>query len=335
MGSIAAGTIVAKNYLPFARVLADSFSRHHPDIPFFMLLADEPEGCFDPSLETFQVLRLEDLGISDLRRFCFHYSRQEAVVAAKPYFLTCLLDLGFRSAVFLDADMLILNSMTPLLSVIHDSSVMLMPHLLNPPAGDAPFTRELNILISGVFNGGFVGVTGTAETRQFLTWWRNRLFDHCLHSVGEGMHYDQRWLDFTPSFIRELQIVRDLDYNVAYWNLHERDLVPCRFFHFSGFDPERPESPTRYYPHLRMSDVGSAARLFSRYAAMLRDAGYDCTRGWPYAFDRFDNGVQIPHTARRKFREMGREANRFGDPFITEPPGSYYRWLNTRLKTCA
>ncbi|MDX6269800.1 MAG: hypothetical protein QOD28_1023 [Acidobacteriota bacterium] len=41
MQSVVVATIVAKNYLSFARVLADSFRRQHPEVPFFVLLTDE------------------------------------------------------------------------------------------------------------------------------------------------------------------------------------------------------------------------------------------------------------------------------------------------------
>ena len=48
MSALACGTIVAKSYLSFARVLAASFRRYHPAIPFFVLLADEVDGYFEP-----------------------------------------------------------------------------------------------------------------------------------------------------------------------------------------------------------------------------------------------------------------------------------------------
>src|SRR5437588_1601306 len=44
-------TIIAKNYIAMARVLADSFKRFHPESPFFALLLDPIEGCFDPRQE--------------------------------------------------------------------------------------------------------------------------------------------------------------------------------------------------------------------------------------------------------------------------------------------
>ena len=88
-------TIVAKNYLSFARVLAGSFHRHHPGIPFFVLLADEIDGHFDPTREPFRLLHWPDLDIPHVERFRFHYAQQPLSYAVTPYLLAGLLKLGF------------------------------------------------------------------------------------------------------------------------------------------------------------------------------------------------------------------------------------------------
>jgi hypothetical protein len=54
--NIAVATIVAKKFLSFARVLAESFHGIHPGIPFFVLLADETDGYFDPASEPFDIV---------------------------------------------------------------------------------------------------------------------------------------------------------------------------------------------------------------------------------------------------------------------------------------
>ena len=56
-------TIVAKNYLARARVLARSLREHHPQSPFEVLVVDDPEGLFDPGRESFRVRVLEDLAL--------------------------------------------------------------------------------------------------------------------------------------------------------------------------------------------------------------------------------------------------------------------------------
>jgi hypothetical protein len=339
MAGVAAGTIVAKNFLSFARVLAASFRRHHPDIPLFVLLADEVDGYFEPGQEEFRLLTLPDLAIPKLSSFVFRYSRQQTVVGAKPYLLSHLLDRGFAAVLFLDADMLILNDLSDLIEQVRRHAVTLVPHLLRPPVGEKRLARELNILLSGTYNGGFAGFSNTPQSRRFLSWWQERLYDHCDHSVAQAMHYDQRWLDFAPSFVEDFAVVRDPGCNVAYWNLADRTVEiagdtilaggrPCRWFHFSGFEPDRQDAVTRYAPGLKMSEIGPAAELFRRYVALLNRAAYQESKAWPFGYSHFDNGTPIPDVARRLYRALGPESDRFGDPFQTARPGSFFDWLN-------
>lgn len=312
MGEIAVATAVAKNYISFARVLADSVRRYHPDLPFFVLLTDEVDGYFEPETESFSLVQLSELAVPDLPHFRRHYSRKQIASAAKSYLLAHMIERGFRSAIFLDPDTLVLSDLSDVLSHVCRHAVVLTPHLLGPLTGEASVARELNILQSGVYNAGFLGVTDTPSTRRFLAWWQNRVYAHCRHDVLEGLYYDQRWLDLVPIFFDGVSILRDPTCNVAHWNLPERDVRidqeaiqvdgrPARFFHFSGFDPDRPHFVTRYSRRLDMTNVGAAAELFRRYAELLAQAGYHETKAWPYAYDHVARSIAVQ--AWRKLRE--------------------------------
>jgi hypothetical protein len=345
MARLAIGTVVAKNYLPFARVLAKSLQRYHPEIPFFVALADEVDGYFDPAAEPFHIVTLADLGIPELKRFTFHYSRLPLVVATKSYLLGYLLDRGFETAIFLDADILVLGNLDALFDIARAHAILLTPHLLAPLTGDDRSPRELNILLAGTYNAGFLTVSDTTSARAFLAWWQDRVYDHCLHAVDRGMHYDQHWLDFVPVYFDGVHILRDPTYNVAYWSLPERNPYlpedqnglpePCRFFHFSGFDPEQPPAVTRYSPRLTMANVGPAVSLFDRYANLLDAAGFYVCKHWPSAYSFFDNGAAIPQIARRIYRNLGDSVARFSDPFQAEDSDSFFRWLNHPIDTGA
>jgi hypothetical protein len=191
----ACGTIVAKSYLSFARVLARSFQQHHPDIPFFVLLADEVDGYFDPSREPFQLVRLSDLDIPHLERFRFHYAQQPLSYTATPCLLAHLLKRGFSRVVFLQAGEPRPRRLRIAVRFPRDASIVLTPHLVTPLAGPDRIPRELSILQSGTFNVGMLGVADTPVTERFLSWWQDRVRTHCRHAVPDGMHYEQRWLD--------------------------------------------------------------------------------------------------------------------------------------------
>lgn len=285
---MAFATIIAKNYLSHARVLARSLEEIHPEIPFFVLLTDEIHGTFDPREEPFDFISLSTVGFPVSPA---NYGRQQLAVMLKPYVLGFLLDQGFDSAVFLDPDILVLNRLDSLLDQVRQHPLTLTPHLLQPPRGDKAVEIELNFLLTGTLNGGFIGVSNCATAFDFLSWWRERMHAHCRHDLAQGVYYDQRWLDLAPTLFEGVCIVRDPEFNIAYWNLAERNVrldgeqvpaagKPCGFFHFSGFEPENLPLVTRYNQSLTLDDIGSAAVLFQRYASLLKEEGYETTNAW-------------------------------------------------------
>lgn len=339
MRSRVAGTIVSKNYLPLARVLSKSFHEHHPEIPFFVLLADEVEGYFEPAHEPFEMLSLEDLPIPNLTRFRFQHPQQPLSYASTPFFLHHLLDLGFSSVLFYKQEGLVTGDQTPVYERLNEHSIVLTPHLLAPLDGADGVTRELNILQSGVFNIGMLGVSESSEARRFLEWWEDRTYTHCRLDVAAGLHYEQRWVDLVPAYFENVHILRDPGANVGHWNLPEREVQavadgfavdggPGRLFRFSGFEPERPDAVTKHSRRLNLENVGPAAAVFRRYLSLLESAGYAEAREWPYAYGFFDDGSPIPDIARHIFLELGENAERFANPFATEGTDSFFRWLS-------
>jgi hypothetical protein len=142
------------------------------------------------------------------------------------------------------------------------------------------------------------------------------------------MHYEQRWLDLAPALFEDVCVLRDPAANVGHWNLPERRSVGARVIRFSGFDPDRPETVTRYSDRLSLDDLGELAATFEQYAASLKAVGWDEAQRWPYAYDQFDNGVPIPEVAREIYAALGDDSTRFGDPFSTGPGETFFHWLN-------
>ena len=319
MSAVGVGAVVRANYLPFARVLAASLRRRHPDVPFLVLLADEVAGRFDPAAEPFEVVELASLGLPGHRERVFRHDPTEVVLSAKVDVLEHLLG-RFGAALMLDADTLVLRRIGGLLDHAARHAVTLLPHRLTPATPE----EELQLLLAGNYNAGVVGVAGDAA--GFLAWWRERLRDHARHAPEEGMHGDQRWLDLVPGLFEGVGVLRDPAYDVAYWNVDERPRRTCRLFHFSGWRPEGPWPVTRWRPELPLAAMGRYAPLFERYRGQVLAAGHVEAAGWEYVHGRFDDGVAIPPFARELYRELG-DAARFGDPFGVHA-GSFRRWLD-------
>ncbi|MCP4659884.1 MAG: glycosyltransferase family 4 protein [bacterium] len=345
MTALAACTIVSKNYIPFARVLASSFLEHHPEGRFFVLLVDRNDGHLRPEDERFTLVEAEELAnVPDLPSFLFKYTLLECNTAIKPFLLEHLLErYELPNLVYFDPDILITHSLEELASLVERTSIVVTPHLTDPIEDDA-HPDELAVLRSGAYNLGFIALRRTPVTERFLSWWQDRLYDRCLVRVEEGLFVDQKWMDLAPGMFGDVHILTHPGYNVAYWNLHGREVTlgdggprsngqPLVFFHFSGIQPENLQHVSIHQDRYTLAGIGEAAELYRRYRDLVFAAGYLESKAWPYAFGRFDNGVVIPDQARAIYHQLSvRRRRRFGDPFAAAGTGSFFHWLNEPRK---
>src|SRR4051812_10327865 len=84
-------TIIAKNYLAYARVLGRSLAEHQPDARFKVLIIDDIEGYVDPAGEPFDVVTIDQLDIDGFARMAVMYSVLELSTAVKPWLLRWML----------------------------------------------------------------------------------------------------------------------------------------------------------------------------------------------------------------------------------------------------
>jgi glycosyltransferase involved in cell wall biosynthesis len=300
-----AATIAANNYLPFARTLCKTFLEHHPDGRFFVLLADEFNGAFDPSTEPFEMIELDRLDLPWGDLFLYQYSILELSTAVKPYLLRYLLDThNLESLLYLDPDLYITAPLTSIDDALSRSSVVLTPHMFSPPPTDGKKPEEKDIMLSGVYNLGFLGVRNDKTVENLLDWWSKRLSSQCVVDPANALFVDQRWMDLAPSYFTGVEILRDPVLNVAYWNLHERKLQniegnfrvngqPLGFFHFSGFNPNSLETLSKHQSRHRPFDNPALAAISRQYADELISNGYNALSKIPVAFNSISNGVRL------------------------------------------
>ncbi len=340
MTDVVLATIVSLNYVSYARVLADSFRRHHPGGRVFVLLADRLDGRRSPGPEPFELVELRDLDIPDLPRFCFQYTILELNTAVKATFLRHLLRKpGVSKLLYLDPDILVFRALTELCDLLDRYSILLTPHLLEALDADGRKPSERDILQAGAYNLGFLALRNDATVGRFLDWWARRLYDRCIVEPAAGLFVDQRWIDLVPGMFDGVHVLRHPGYNVAYWNLLHRRLEidgddirangqPLHFFHFSGVDPERLDTVSKHQDRWSLDELPEIRPLFEEYRDRLMAAGYEETRRWPYGFRCFDNGLAIPPLVRRMYLRLGDGVAQFGDPFATGHRGSFWQWLH-------
>src|SRR5262245_17225008 len=311
---LSACTIIARNYFPFARVLADSFFANHPDGIFTVLIIDDEARQFVPQDPRIDWRRLSDVGIepAEIHRLAGIYDVTELATAVKPRLLLRLLEEGKGSVVYLDPDIRIFDSLDDTAALAARHSIVLTPHTLKPFPRDGRYVDGFFVLAAGAYNLGFIGVG--REARPFLEWWWQSTRREALNNVSRMMFTDQRWVDFVPSFF-EHHILKDPSYNVAYWNLHARDVTwdgqrylvdgaPMRFFHFSGFDVAKPWLLSRHQgerPRILLSERPALGRLCREYAAALMEAGIEGYGRESYGWSATTAGVPLSTRIRRLY----------------------------------
>jgi hypothetical protein len=322
-------TIIAKNYVAFARVLAESFKQAHPDGNCTVLVIDDPSGHINPAEEPFELLTIDQIGLPDPMRMAAWYDVMELSTAVKPWLLRTLLARpDYDHVVYLDPDIRIFAPLEEIERRVAEHDVVLTPHFNKPLPRDGHKPAEEDILIAGSYNLGFIALRAGQTAEELLDWWSERLETHCLNEPEVGRFVDQRWIDLVPGIWPDIDVLRDPSYNIAYWNLATRDLEedgdgyrvdgrPLRFFHFSGFDPRRPKKLSKHQDRIKISEQPVLKRICAEYAAQLIDHGYKQAIDWGYDWNKLPNGIRLDREAREIYREMI-EAGGSGESVFTE-----------------
>ena len=346
-------TIIARNYLAQARVLARSFLENHPNGSFTTLVIDGEQPFPKAADDDFEMMVPTELGLdeAEFRRMAMLYDVMALATAVKPSFLKTLLSRGTSDVTYFDPDIEVFAPLGDICELAREHSIVLTPHTLAPLPHDNREPGEVTLLLAGMFNLGFIAVGQSA--REFLDWWAERVARAGHVRPERGQFVDQRWVDFVPSLFEHV-VLRDPACNVAHWNLETRrfehvdgeyrvDGRPLRFFHYSGFDPEKPHLLSKFLgrkPHIVLSEHPALARICTQYAEKLFAAGYRESTGKRYGFATMANGVPITPRMRRLYREAldKAEQGKSKEPPNPFDPGGAVRfvaWLNEPVHPAA
>ena len=101
------------------------------------------------------------------------------------------------------------------------------------------------------------------------------------------MFVDQLWVNLAPVFFDRVKVSRDPGLNVAYWNLHERnvsrkndaffinDKFPLAFYHFSSYRLADPTQLSRYQNRYGFETRSDIVELFDTYRKSVIRNRYD------------------------------------------------------------
>jgi hypothetical protein len=311
-------TIVSRNYAAQAATLMESLAVAEPEARRVVVATDGPI----PHLE-----RLAE--VIDAREFCpaynamsVYYDALELNTAVKPYvFRRFLSEAGATSATYLDPDIFVFRPLDAVRDGLAQAQLALTPHLTKPLLGSA-MPNDHAILQSGSYNLGFCSARAEPKTVDLMAWWADRCEFDCRVDLKNGLFTDQRWMDLSPGFVDSLAVLRTPTLNLAYWNLEGRTLArtkdgwtvdgePLAFFHFSGFDPSRPDVLSKHQDRVKVTPRSPLAELLADYAAAMLRNGHETSRAVPYAHLKFPSGRPITAAMRRRALRAARDGKDF------------------------
>lgn len=340
-GRVACFTSFTFSYLSKARLLAWSLKRFHKDWHFVAVITDElPPGMdFLPDDEPFdEVIWGQELPIPNIDGWLFKHDVVEVCTAVKGPVLDLLVASGYDKVFYLDPDIAVFNSLTPVVELLDSYPIVLTPHQLQPDVEKfAIIDNEICSLKHGIYNLGFVAIQAKGEGARFARWWKERLVEHCYDDIPNGLFTDQRWCDHVPVFFDDVHILKDPGYNVASWNLSRRkpsvDLdgnllvngVPLRFYHVTKFGPVGEAMTSRY-----AGPNSVVYEIWRWYRQKLSSFSSDLTpAGW-WRFGVYDSGEPIEKDHRLLYRTRQDLQRAFPNPFSTAD-GGFKEWLTRSM----
>jgi hypothetical protein len=318
-------TIACNNYLPKAMFLAQTARAHHPDAAIVLCVVEkvihnEALGCglFD------KIIRAADLYESDFESFAFKHDITEASTVVKPRFFNWLFSQYTEQnlVVFLDPDIWVFSRFDELFAEALFNIAVTPHHLRDEPTAEAVQDNVLRTLQCGTFNLGFLALKRSRTTDDFLNWWDSRLQMFCFIDFPKGLFVDQKWVDLAMSFY-DLYVLRHSGYNVANWNISQRNIeleegnfvvngVPLRFVHFSGIDTGKDVGIFRKYAPSPDAAIHELRRSYLQHIGSF-DRESLSQELWSYGF--FDSGEAITPEARIACRNDPTLLERYQQPF--------------------
>lgn len=301
-------TLCSNNYLGQAKALGDSLLLHNPDMKFVVGLVDRINPAIDYSfLDSFEVIQVEDIRINDFKEMCNRYDIVELNTAVKPFYFLYLIEKFKPECVYyFDPDIVIFDSLQILHDELANSDIILTPHVLHHSndkllndsqnSYSMSFERsfaenfiywELHAMRFGLYNLGFIGLSGVNESIKFLEWWKYRTDNYGDCDPDNSLFVDQLWVNFAPILFDNVKILKHYGLNVAHWNIHERDVSkrngkfwindkdPLIFFHYSSFSPKRPGMLSKYDQELGIVISPEVADIIDLYHVMLVKNKFD------------------------------------------------------------
>ncbi|WP_080055444.1 glycosyltransferase family protein [Spirosoma aerolatum] len=280
-------TICSNNYLSQAKTLGDSIKETNKDYTFFIGLCDRKDSNIDYNyFLPYEIIEADKLNIDEFDKMQLNYDIVELNTSVKPFYFKYFFDnyIDIELAIYFDPDIYVYNNLLPIETELGKANALLTPHIITTIPNDRLMPIENNFLNYGLYNLGFLALRRSETTKLIIDWWADKLKDSCYQRVSEGLFVDQLPLNYLPIFFENIIISKNLGLNMAYWNLHEREITsyneeskfyfinnkyPLIFFHFSNFNPLESNIISKYQNRFHIDSNPLFRPLFFNYATLV------------------------------------------------------------------
>jgi glycosyltransferase involved in cell wall biosynthesis len=337
-------TTSAANKFGVVMTLYDSVMENSPSIDCFIwFMADISEPTAKVSVQgykeiknvaqgkdKFSMVTMREMEKSlesfDALKTAFIYNMNELQTAIKPFALQhTLKNMGADAVIYLEHDIWVTDSLEEIQSHLAYRSAVVTPHYMKAVPEDGNRLSDRDIAETGVFNFDFVSFSNTPSAHKFLKWWGDRFIVYGKKKLKNDFNHDQNWGMFIPAFFdhEDYFVIRDLRYNVAYWNLHERgaqlhmkDGYPhlenlktmkderVVFTHFTGISiVEKYDMFTisQHQTRYSIADFPRLSEVFDAYHNLLSKHDSLHYHEIPYGYDHFSDGTKITESMREMY----------------------------------
>ncbi|HEY4456128.1 MAG TPA: glycosyltransferase [Pseudonocardiaceae bacterium] len=285
-GGTIAVTAVPLGRLSSARVVAESYRRHHPEHEFVIFVTDRETPAVDLDC---RVVGYGWLGAAEYPQLASAAAADQLVDVVLPLVVRRLLDEA-ELVVALGPQVLVLGAFGEL-----PGDISLVPAVLSPVPDDGLEPAEV-----GGFDSGFVAVR--REGAEFVDFWADRVRRDLFAApepslAGSGVARDWRG-DAVALF--DVAVLRDRGFGLGYWNLHERSLVDARYVNFAGYSVDSPwvlSSACVARPRVLLSASAELRALADEYRGLLGESADSS-----YGFGSLADGSPVTAAMREAFR---------------------------------
>lgn len=333
MKSTCVFTVCNIAYLDKALALAESVIEfENKKLKIFLFDKKRKINC---NIDNAELIWIEDIAPKDFYQLAFKYNVIELTTSYKPY-ISIYLSQSYENVVFFDPDVMLFSN----LNIIHDSllssNFLLTPHILevnNDPIINLSFQRF------GFYNLGFFAFKTSNESLRILEWWWEMCKNYGFDEVHQGSFTDQKWMSLAPFYFPSISILKNVGFNVAWWNLFERTVKVSNdkfivinskqeenlcFFHFSSFGNKDVLSKKPYSKGSNSEEV--LHLLCEKYFNILEKNKVEAEK--KYSYNYFENGSYINPVLRRAYASNFDSFNDVENPFLNNHKINHFIKLN-------